>query len=95
MMINYLPAGWAEEQGWTGNDHFGEITGTKEMLDELHLRKIDLSDRVEVVNPGGYIGESTANEINYALKTGKPVTYMEPEIYGPGVAILNEEGGEK
>ena len=29
------------------------------VLDALHLRKIDLADRVLVVNPGGYIGEST------------------------------------
>jgi hypothetical protein len=88
LMINYLPHWWAESQGWDGNDHFGERTGTKEMLDELHLRKIDLSDRVEIINPGGYVGESTANEINYALRTRKPVTYMEEELTGPGVAIL-------
>lgn len=94
LMINYLPHWWAEEQGWDGNDHFGERTGTKEMLDELHLRKIDLSDRVEVINPGGYVGESTAREIAYAMKTGKPVTYMDPEINGPGVAILQRKEAE-
>ncbi len=35
----------------------------KAALDALHLHKIDLADRVLVVNPGGYIGESTAREI--------------------------------
>ena len=38
----------------------------KAALDELHLRKIDLADRVLVVNPGGYVGESTSREIAYA-----------------------------
>lgn len=47
----------------------------KAVLDELHLRKIDLADRVLVVNPGGYIGESTRREIAYALAAGKPVSY--------------------
>jgi len=47
----------------------------KTALDALHLRKIDLADRVLVVNPGGYVGESTRREIAYADATGKPVSY--------------------
>ena len=35
----------------------------KAVLDALHLRKIDLADRVLIVNPGGYVGESTRREI--------------------------------
>jgi hypothetical protein len=50
----------------------------KTALDALHLRKIDLADRVLVVNPGGYIGESTSREIAYAHATGKPVSFTEP-----------------
>jgi hypothetical protein len=50
--------------------------GTKEMLDDMHLRKIDLADEIFVVNPGGYIGESTRNEIAYATATGKKVSYL-------------------
>lgn len=50
--------------------------GTKEMLDDMHLRKIDLADGIFVVNPGGYIGESTRNEIAYARATGKEVSYL-------------------
>lgn len=46
-------------------------------LGELHLRKIDLADRVLVVNPGGYIGESTKREIAHAEATGKQVSYTE------------------
>jgi hypothetical protein len=49
---------------------------TKEMLDDMHLRKIDLADEIFVINPGGYIGESTRNEIEYANKTGKTVRYL-------------------
>ena len=46
-------------------------------LDELHLRKIDLADEVFVLNVNGYIGESTGKEIEYAKKTGKPISYLE------------------
>lgn len=51
----------------------------KPVLDELHLRKIDLADRILVVNPGGYVGESTAREIAYARAEGKAVSFLEPE----------------
>ncbi|MGW2091063.1 hypothetical protein [Promicromonospora sukumoe] len=52
-------------------------------LGALHLAKIDLADRVVVVNPGGYVGESTRREIRYAHRTGKPVEYTDP----PGAAV--------
>ncbi len=45
----------------------------KARLDELHLKKIDLADAVFVVDPRGYIGESTSREIAYAVSTGKRV----------------------
>ena len=50
----------------------------KAALDALHLRKIDLADRVLVVNPGGYVGESTSREIAYARAAGKPVSFTVP-----------------
>jgi hypothetical protein len=50
----------------------------KAALGDLHLRKIDLADRVLVVNPGGYLGESTSREIAYARATGKPVSFTDP-----------------
>lgn len=46
-------------------------------LDALHLRKIDLADRVLVVNPGGYVGESTSREIAYARAVGKPIAFTD------------------
>jgi hypothetical protein len=60
--------------------HAGEEVDdeTKKRLDELHLAKIDLADEIHVINPGGYIGESTAREIEYAQRTGKRVSYLLP-----------------
>ena len=42
--------------------------GVKDMLDDMHLRKIDIADEIFVINVGGYIGESTRREIAYAEK---------------------------
>lgn len=62
----------------SGSSHIGEREGVKEIVDEVHKRKIDLSDEIYVINIGGYIGESTRNEIDYAFKEGKMVLYEEP-----------------
>jgi len=56
----------------------GHDSSEKVALDELHKRKIDLADRVFVLNVGGYIGSSTRSEIDYALQVGRPVDYLEP-----------------
>ena len=50
----------------------------KAALGALHLRKIDLADRVLVVNPGGYLGESTQREIAHARAAGKAVSFTDP-----------------
>ena len=55
----------------------GTLTKTKEMLDDMHKRKIDMADEIFVINKGGYIGDSTKSEINYAIQTGKKVNYLE------------------
>ena len=52
--------------------------GTKEMLEDMHKRKIDMADAIYVINVGGYIGSSTRSEIEYAIKNGKEVLYLEP-----------------
>ena len=49
----------------------------KEMLDDMHKRKIDMADEIFVINVGGYIGQSTRCEIDYAKKNGKTVKYLE------------------
>lgn len=51
--------------------------GEKVALDELHLHKIDLADYVFVVNPGGYMGDSTRSEVAYAERMAKPIRYLE------------------
>ncbi|TXR56791.1 hypothetical protein [Quadrisphaera setariae] len=47
-------------------------------LDALHQRKIDLSQRIHVINLGGYVGTSTRGEIACARARGVAVTYLEP-----------------
>jgi len=51
----------------------------KEMLDNIHLQKIRMSDKIFVINLGGYIGESTSREIQYAKKLGKVIRYLESD----------------
>ena len=53
------------------------LTKTKEMLDDMHKRKIDMADEIFVINVGGYIGDSTRSEIEYAIAHGKTVRYLE------------------
>ena len=58
-------------------DNEAWVEGTKEMLDDMHKRKIDMADEIFVINVGGYIGDSTRSEIEYAKKTGKSIHYLE------------------
>lgn len=62
--------------GHSGDDE-AWVEGTKEMLDDMHKRKIDMADEIYVINVGGYIGDSTSSEIEYAKKTGKSIRYLE------------------
>ena len=49
----------------------------KKMLDDMHLQMIDMADEIFIINVGGYIGESTANEIEYAKSKNKIINYLE------------------
>lgn len=69
--------------------HQAEVEGVREVLDELHLRKIDLCDEVYVVNIGGYIGDSTRNELRYAYGIGKPIRFLEPSSAGDISKLFN------
>lgn len=51
----------------------------KAMLDALHRHKIDLAERVVAVNPGGDVGDSTRDEIEYARAAGKPVSFTDSD----------------
>jgi hypothetical protein len=55
----------------------GELERIKAGLDDLHKHKIRTADEVYVLNVGGYIGDSTRSEIEYALELGKPVRWLE------------------
>lgn len=61
--------------GHSGDDEVW-TEGTKAMLDDMHLRKIDMADEIMVINVGGYIGESTRKEIAYAESKGITVRYL-------------------
>lgn len=52
----------------------------KVMLDDIHKRKIDMADAIYVINKDGYIGSSTRSEIQYALRLGKQIIYMEDDL---------------
>ena len=65
-----------DSEVWEDMDE-GTLTKTKEMLDDMHKRKIDMADEIFVINVNGYIGDSTKSEIEYAKKTGKIVKYLE------------------
>jgi len=62
--------------GHSGDEEAWE-EGTKEMLDNMHKRKIDLAQAIYVINRDGYIGSSTRSEIEYAKAAGKEIFYME------------------
>jgi len=76
LRVNYVPEWYVRKEGWTESSHGAEQSGLKEALDNLHCRKIDMSDKVFVCNQNNYIGESTRKEIEYARKVGKPIYYL-------------------
>ncbi len=73
--LHYLPPSYKTKC----ESHLAETEGVAKHFDQLHLRKIDMSDSIYVLNVDGYIGNSTRNEIAYAKKLGKPITYLEPD----------------
>lgn len=62
--------------------HSGDVFSDEQkiMLDDIHKRKIDMADAIYVINKDGYIGSSTRSEIQYAIKTGKQVIFMEDDL---------------
>lgn len=84
MTLHLLP-------GWYPNvapDHIAEHEGVAAAMDALHLRKIDISDEIFVVNREDYIGNSTANEIAYAKKLGKAIRWYTHDPIGKDVERL-------
>lgn len=62
---------------WEGFDE-NTLTRTKIMLDDMHKEKIRMADSIFVVNPNGYIGNSTWSEICYAKMLHKEIQFMCP-----------------
>lgn len=62
---------------------YGESSeNVTEYLEKLHRDKINLSDKICVINTDGYIGESTRKEIEYAKRNDKEIIYMEVQYEG-------------
>lgn len=69
-------------------DHLAEHEGVADEMDALHLRKIDISDEIFVVDYKGYIGQSTAFEIEYAIDRKKKLRYFSRDPIGKLVAKI-------
>jgi len=76
--IIVLSVGFYPHNAQVRGEGVGATSDEKAALDELHKRKIDLSDEIFVLNVDGYIGSSTRGEIAYAKAIGVPVKYLEP-----------------
>ena len=50
---------------------------TLNRLTDMHKQKIKMSDGIYVINKGGYIGENTKKEIEYAKSLDKTIEFME------------------
>ncbi len=74
LSVGFYPHAKAEHGHGEG---VGHDSAEKVALDELHKRKVDLADYVLVLNVGGYVGESTRSEIDYARRIGRRVEYLE------------------
>lgn len=86
-----LSVGFFHNSDGVHGETVGISHGLKLRLDELHKRKIDLADEILVINVGGYIGESTRSEIEYAKARGKPIYYLEMDITQGGSGAHNTE----
>lgn len=77
----YRPSPQSEAERERHEGTHGETWGCtpeqKIALDKLHFRKVEMADEVLILNVGGYIGESTRNELNHAIGMGKIIRYLE------------------
>jgi len=58
-----------------------QIQNAKEMLDKLHKKKIWMSWGVVILDKGGYIGDSTRSELEYAKANNKKIFYYGDDSY--------------
>ena len=60
--------------------HWDNIELTEEEIDRInlvHYQKIEMADIVFIINKGGYIGEQTRKEIEWATELNKKIVYLE------------------
>lgn len=58
--------------GHSGDD---EAWTKKGLLDKVYKQRIDISSSIFVIDVDGYVGESTKNEIEYAINRGKTIYF--------------------
>jgi hypothetical protein len=54
-----------------------------------------MADEVHVLSVGGYIGESTRSEVEYALKVGKVVKFVDQRKDGDELVHLSDTQPER
>lgn len=74
--------------GFSESDYTPPSEQEKEILDKVHYKKISLSDIVLVIDVGGYIGNSTRGEIQFAKVFNIPVIRLS-ELKGFGLDIVH------
>ncbi|MBE9581029.1 MAG: hypothetical protein IMF18_05360 [Proteobacteria bacterium] len=83
MGLHLLPQWYATKEEIP--DHLAEHEGVADKLNELHLRKIDISSEIFVVNKNDYIGEDTLREIKYAQANKKDIRWYTHDPLGDKV----------
>jgi hypothetical protein len=59
----------------------------KTLLQINHFNKIDISNKILVLDVDNYIGEDTQKEIEYAKEKGKTIKYLNKKIFNKGDKI--------
>ena len=57
--------------------YIADQENVKDIIEKIHLQKIDMSNEVFIMNVNGYIGKDTLYELEYAIKRGKKITFHE------------------
>ena len=79
--------------GLFGHSGDPEVFDKKNMLADMHKRKIDMSNAIMVIDDNDYIGDSTRDEMHYATEQGKFVYfYNHPEMYYDQVGGFHDSG---
>jgi hypothetical protein len=60
---------------WHHRDMVPISDEVKEMIDRMTCDKIAMAHEVIVVDPHGYVGESTTEQIAFARAQGKPISF--------------------